>query len=500
MVDRGYVRISLDTKASGSVAKQKSQIGKYAGADIEWYADESVSASKVPFAERKDGARLLADLQPGDRVLITKIDRAARNVDDLRGLVKRITEAGATVNFTEQGIDTSGIIGTFILTILGAIAELEAAIIAERRRESLAAFRVEGRHAVGSAPYGFVSVDNPNGRGLVIRPDFEVRPPFARPPAKVLREAIDRVLAGVPQSEATLLTGLGKTGFSRLLRNPRLAGMTPTGNNGSAVGARDVVMIGGVPRIDPDAALLTMAEWMRLQAHIAGKGTLGKTWSKQDGYGAALLCFSCMRRLSKKPTTRRGVEYFSYGCNMRHHAPGEPGVSISVPKADDVIERTFLEWQGHREYMVASVIDDDAARAEAVALAQVTLEAAERALRADLGDEDEEQAYAAHRGAKRALKSALAMPSDRRVVVESTGETVAEVWERSGDQERCAMLRAVGAWVVHPGPGPVGDRIKVGDPSPGDAISGSGDEVTVQITLDADAESVTNILRSLRGE
>lgn len=500
MTDRGYERISNDTKRSGSITKQKARIDAFGGAEVVHYEDRSVSGAKVALWDREAGARLLADLQPGDRVLATKIDRIARSVRDLLDVVQRIEDAGATIVFVDQAIDTAGPMGRFLLTLLGAIAELEAAIVAERRLESLEAFKAEGRHAVGSAPFGFVSVDNPNGRGLVIRPDLEVRPPFARSHAEVLREAIDRVLGGTPQAEAMLLTGLGKTGFSRLLRNPRLAGMTPTGNDGSAVGVRDVVMINGVPRIDPDAALLSMAEWTRLQAYIAGKGTLGKTWSKQDGYGAALLCFSCMRRLSKKPTKRQGVEYWSYGCNMRHHVPGEPGVSISVSKADDVIERTFLEWQGGREYVVASMIDDDAARAEAVALAQVTLEAAEKALRADLSEEDEEQAYAAHRSAKRALRDALAMPSDRRVVIEPTGETVAEVWGRSSDQERCAMLRAVGTWVVHPGPGAVEDRIKLGDPRPGDAISGSGEEVTVHVTADATAASVASILRSVRPE
>ena len=75
----------------------------------------------------------MADLQQGDRVLVTKIDRAARSVRDLLDVVERIENAGASIVFVDQGIDTSGPMGRFLLTLLGAIAELEAAIMAERR-------------------------------------------------------------------------------------------------------------------------------------------------------------------------------------------------------------------------------------------------------------------------------------------------------------------------------------------------------------------------------
>lgn len=138
VTDRGYARISNDTSRSGFIDTQKAQIGAYAGGGVEWYEDRSVSGSKVPIWEREGGGKLLADLQRGDRVLITKIDRAARNVDDLLGFVARIEEAGASVRFVDQDIDTSGAMGRFILA---AIAELEAEIVRERRMESLTQFR-----------------------------------------------------------------------------------------------------------------------------------------------------------------------------------------------------------------------------------------------------------------------------------------------------------------------------------------------------------------------
>ncbi|WP_169736300.1 recombinase family protein, partial [Promicromonospora kroppenstedtii] len=70
------------------------------------YEERSVSGAKVPFADRDEGARLLAALQPGDRVLATKIDRVARNVRDLLDLVERIEREGASIVFVDQSIDT----------------------------------------------------------------------------------------------------------------------------------------------------------------------------------------------------------------------------------------------------------------------------------------------------------------------------------------------------------------------------------------------------------
>ena len=207
-VTRAYVRISLDTAESGSIAKQRRRIAAAEvarGRDpeaVSWYSDESVSGSKVLFAERPEGARLLADLQPGDRVVMTKIDRAARNVADLLSLVQRIRGAGASVRFVDNDIDTDGPYGQFMLTMLGALAELEANIISERRKESLGAFVAEGRHAVGKAPIGLRSIPNPSGRGLVLAIDPETAP--------LVREAVERVMAGESQNSVRESLGLSR--------------------------------------------------------------------------------------------------------------------------------------------------------------------------------------------------------------------------------------------------------------------------------------------------
>ncbi|MGJ9412387.1 recombinase family protein [Aeromicrobium sp. CF4.19] len=442
MTDRGYERISLDNERSGSISKQTSRIEAF-GSEVIHYTDESVSGSKIPFAERPAGKRLLDDLRPGDRVLVTKIDRAARNVRDLLDLVERIEAQGASIAFIEQNIDTAGPMGRFLLTLLGAIAELEAGIIGERRRESLTAFAREGRHAVGAAPFGFKSVDNPNGRGLVIRPDWDEQAP-------ILKSAIDRVLTGEAQARVVEDLPIGKAGFSALLRNPRLAGMTPEGDG--------VVTIDGVPRIDPDAALLTMAEWNRLREHMNRPDK--KPWAHQDGYGAALTCSECGFRLYKSSGGVSRPNNNAYKCGRAKHAKGSPSASVMVHTADSHIEQTFLSQYGSRDVLIASWTDSADTKTEAIASAQIHLEAAQQAFLADLDDEQEDEVLQALRDAKRALRAAQNMPEERVFQVQDAGYTVAEHWERGDAGERCRMLGVVGKWIVHPGRLPVERKIE----------------------------------------
>lgn len=441
MTDRAYARISLDTKVSGSITKQRSRLAKHAHGSPEWYVDESVSGSKVPFAERPAGARLLADLERGDRVLVTKIDRAARNVRDLLDLVERIEAAGASIVFVDQSIDTAGPMGRFLLTLLGAIAELEAGIIAERRRESLAAFREEGRHAVGRAPYGLRSVPNPNGRGLVLRPD-----PVEGP---ILRDAVERILGGEAQRTFAPVVGMGEPAFGRLLRNERLAGILGHGPEGL--------------RLDPEQALFSLVEWRRLQEHLARPA---RGWTpRTEGYGPAFACGVCGDRLYLNVSKRKDT-YSTYRCRGVRHEPGAPAATVTRVNADAFVEREFLGRFGHLPVFEEITSDSSAVRDEAVALARLSLEAAKTALDEAEDDDEEETLYRAYRKAKKALRTAEDLPSESVTSVVETGQTFREVWASSPDVERTDLLLRFGPWIVEPGRAPIEDKIHLAEAEP----------------------------------
>jgi DNA invertase Pin-like site-specific DNA recombinase len=433
VTDRAYLRISLDRLTSGSIDKQRGALQKRADADAVFYEDRSTSGS-VPFAERAGGRRLLDDLQPGDRVLVTKIDRAARDVLDLLNLVKRVKATGATIVFTEQAdVVTEGPMGDLLLTLLGAVAQFERALIAERRRESLASFREQGRHAVGRAPFGLVSVPNPAGRGLVLRPHPEE--------SGVLRDVVERLLAGQSQASLAEVVGMGAPAFSRLLRNDRLAGVlerTPEG-----------------PRLDPDQAIFSLAEWSRLQDFLRRPE---KAWSKTDGIGAALFCASCGDRLYLNKAANPA--HTSYRCRKVKHGEGDgPAASVMAKNAEEHIGREFLARFGALPVLEEVTVDSSAERDEALALARLRLAAAQEALEVAQSDDDEEQAFQSVRDAKRSLRAAEGLPSTRTTVVRETGQSFAEVWEDADGDGRADLLLRAGRWVVEPGRLPIEEKV-----------------------------------------
>jgi DNA invertase Pin-like site-specific DNA recombinase len=435
MTDRAYARISLDTERSGSIVKQRARLTRVAEGEPVWYVDESVSGAKVPFAERPAGRDLLGDLERGDRVLVTRIDRAARNVRDLLGLVERIEEAGASIVFADQNIDTAGPMGRFLLTLLGAIAELEAGIVSERVRETRESFRAEGRFGGGPIPAGLVTAPNPNGRGLVLRPDPET--------ADVAREVVDRVLAGEPQRSLAPLLGLKEPGLSRWLRNPALAGIRP----------------GAEVEIDPEAALVSLTTWRRLQEFLRRPV---KAWTRTNGYGGALVCGECGERLYFA-RSKAAPDSSVYRCGRRLHEPGTPGASVTRLHADRFLEDVFTRRFGRLPVVEEVVLDSSAERDEAIALARLRLEASQEALTNAETDEEETDAFGSVREAKKALREAERLPGETVTTTVETGLTFAEVWSEADDGERTALLNRVGPWVVSPGRGlPIDEKVTWG--------------------------------------
>ena len=83
--------------------------------------------------------RLRLEAQTGDNLYIESISRLGRNVDDLRALVHEFKEKGVTVHFIKEGFNTNGSnnMFKFMLTILGAVAEMERELTVERVREGM---------------------------------------------------------------------------------------------------------------------------------------------------------------------------------------------------------------------------------------------------------------------------------------------------------------------------------------------------------------------------
>jgi DNA invertase Pin-like site-specific DNA recombinase len=97
-------------------------------------------------AHRPQLQALLAALKPGDIVTVDSISRFARNTRDLLDLVERLTQSGAEFISLKEALDTTTPTGRFMLTIFGAVAELERGYLLERQAEGIAAARARGKH------------------------------------------------------------------------------------------------------------------------------------------------------------------------------------------------------------------------------------------------------------------------------------------------------------------------------------------------------------------
>ena len=144
-VTYGYVRVSTSEQGdSGLGAAAQRQRIEEAGLAVDvWVEDIAVSGAIAP--ERRPGAAgLLGRIQPGDALVVAKLDRLGRDTLDVLALAKLAQDERWRLVILDLGLDTATPVGRFSLTVLAAVAQLERDLIAERTRDALAALRRRG--------------------------------------------------------------------------------------------------------------------------------------------------------------------------------------------------------------------------------------------------------------------------------------------------------------------------------------------------------------------
>lgn len=95
-------------------------------------------------AQRPELKRLMAYVRKGDTVVVESISRFARNTRDLLELVEQLTEKQVEFVSKKEAIDTTTPSGKFMLTIFGAVAELERDYTLQRQREGIDIAKANG--------------------------------------------------------------------------------------------------------------------------------------------------------------------------------------------------------------------------------------------------------------------------------------------------------------------------------------------------------------------
>ncbi len=94
-------------------------------------------------------AEMIRFARAGDTVIVHSMDRLSRSLDDLRRTVKELTGRGVTVEFVKERLVFTGEdspMANLLLSVMGAFAEFERALLKERQREGIALAKKRGAY------------------------------------------------------------------------------------------------------------------------------------------------------------------------------------------------------------------------------------------------------------------------------------------------------------------------------------------------------------------
>lgn len=136
----------------------QAKIGYARTSTVEQNLDAQVAALKVAGCgmvrtEQKSGSSLegrpelktiLDFIHSGETLVVTRIDRLARSMQDLQTIVAQLKDKGAHLAATEQPVDTSTAAGKAFFDMLGVFAEFETNLRRERQAEGIASAKCRG--------------------------------------------------------------------------------------------------------------------------------------------------------------------------------------------------------------------------------------------------------------------------------------------------------------------------------------------------------------------
>ncbi len=133
----GYARVSTDGQSVGA------QVAALTEAGASKVFRETASGAKTDRAQLR---RAVAQLERGDMLLVTRLDRLARSTRDLLNTLATITDRKAGFRSLEDAwADTTTAHGRFMLTVLGGLAEFERELIRVRTGEGRARAKARGQ-------------------------------------------------------------------------------------------------------------------------------------------------------------------------------------------------------------------------------------------------------------------------------------------------------------------------------------------------------------------
>lgn len=133
----GYIRISTAEQNTSRQEVLMKELG------VEKVFIDKASGKNT---QRPELQKLLSFVRTGDKVIVESISRFARNTKDLLNLIEILTDKEVEFVSKKESIDTSTPTGKFMLTVFGAVAELERQYILQRQKEGIAIAKQKGKY------------------------------------------------------------------------------------------------------------------------------------------------------------------------------------------------------------------------------------------------------------------------------------------------------------------------------------------------------------------
>ena len=131
----GYVRVS---------SVDQNELRQLDGVQLDKKFTDKASGKDTKRPQLQTALEYLRD---GDVLVVHSMDRLARNLDDLRRMVTELTGRGVVVEFVKEQLtftSEDNAMSKLLLSVMGAFAEFERALIKERQREGIALAKQKG--------------------------------------------------------------------------------------------------------------------------------------------------------------------------------------------------------------------------------------------------------------------------------------------------------------------------------------------------------------------
>ncbi len=133
----GYIRVSTEEQNTARQEILMEQLG------VEKVFIEKCSGKN---ANRPELMAMMNFVREGDTVVVSEISRFARNTKDLLTLIDSLTDKGVHFESQKEKIDTTTPTGKFMITVFGAVSQLERDYILARQKEGIDAKKARGEY------------------------------------------------------------------------------------------------------------------------------------------------------------------------------------------------------------------------------------------------------------------------------------------------------------------------------------------------------------------